>query len=106
MGSEISKGERMRTHTERTEGDDRGVRNSSAKREMENSTQCVLNLDRLLRFTTQRVVNLFPRLKTPQKTSMSQFGTRCAPNFISDFSAISRGLGKKAIIERRSYGTA
>lgn len=102
----MSKGERMRTHTERTEGDDRVVRNSSAEEEMEKAAHCVANLEPLGRFTTQRVVNLFPRLKTPQITSMSQFGTRCVPNFISDFSAISRGLGKKAIIERRSYGTA
>ena len=38
----------MRTHTERTEGDDRAVRNSSDKGENENSTQCVLNLEETL----------------------------------------------------------
>ena len=96
----------MRKHTERTEGDDFAYRNSSAEREMEKAAHCVANLERFGRFTTQRVVNFSSGLETPQKTSMSQFGTRCVPNFISDFSAISRGLGKKAIIERRSYGTA
>ena len=48
MESEMSKGERMRTHTERTEGDDLAVRNSSAKGEKENGTQCVPNLEELL----------------------------------------------------------
>ncbi len=48
IGSEMSKGERMRTHTKRTEGDDLAVRNSSAEGEMENSTHCVLNLEETL----------------------------------------------------------
>ena len=70
MGSEMSKGERMRTHTERTESDHLSTRNSPAKGETENSTHCVLNLEktRFARFTTRRVVNFSPRLKTLRKT--------------------------------------
>ena len=84
VGSEMSKGERMRAHTERTEGDDFSVRNSSAKGENENSTHCVLNLERGLRFITHRVMNFSRGLETPQKTSASQFGTRCVPNLEGD----------------------
>lgn len=43
--SEMSKGERMRTHTEKAEGDVRVVQNFSAKEEMEKGTQCVPNLE-------------------------------------------------------------
>ena len=83
MGSEMSKGERMRTHTERTEGDNLSAQNSPAKGETENSTHCVLNLEktRFGRFSTQRVLNFSPRLKKLQKTRGLEFGTRCVPNF-------------------------
>jgi hypothetical protein len=76
----MSKGERMRTHTERTEGDDFAFRNSSAEWEMEKAAHCVANLERSGRFTTQRVVIFSSGLETPQKTRAAQFGTRCVPN--------------------------
>ena len=87
MGSEMSKGERMRTHTERTESDHLSAQNSPAKGETENSTHCVLNLEktRFVRFSTQRVLNFSPRLKTPQKTREPEFGTRCVPNLKKSF---------------------
>ena len=75
----------MRTHTEKTKSEGFSVRNSSAKGENENSTHCVLNLERLLRFTTQRVVNFSPRLKTSRKTKALEFGTHCVPNLEKTF---------------------
>jgi hypothetical protein len=56
--SEMSKGERMKTHTGKTGGDDLSVGNSSAKEEKENSTQCVLNLEEALTveiYTNERI---------------------------------------------------
>ena len=44
VGSEMSKGERMESHTERTNGDDLSARNSSAKGGNEKGTHCVPNL--------------------------------------------------------------
>jgi len=82
----------MRTHTERTESDHLSARNSSAKEENENSTHCVLNLERFARFITQRVMNFSPRLKTLQKTRELEFGTHCVPNFDFHFN----GLADKA----------
>ena len=73
----------MRTHTERTESDNLSAQISPAKGETENSTHCVLNLEKtwFARFITQRVMNFSPRLKTPQKTRELEFGTHCVPNF-------------------------
>jgi hypothetical protein len=80
VGSEMSKGERMRTHTERTESDHLSAQNSPAKMEKEKDTLCVANLERFARFITQRVMNFSPRLKRMQKTRELEFGTRCVPN--------------------------
>ena len=85
----MSKGERMETHTERTESDNLSARNSSAKEENENSTHCVLNLERFARFITERVMNFSPWLKTPQKTREHEFGTRCVPNFFYFFNGLA-----------------
>jgi hypothetical protein len=62
----MSKGERMRTHTERTESDHLSAQISPAKGETENSTHCVLNLEKtwFARFITQRVMNFYPRLQS------------------------------------------
>ena len=78
----MSKGERMRTHTERTESDHLSAQNTPAKGETENSTHCVLNLEktRFARFSTQRVLNFPPRLKKLQKTRELEFATHCVPN--------------------------
>ena len=76
----MSKGERMRNHTERFKSEGFSVRNSSAERENENSTHCVLNLGRFGKFITHRVMNFSRGLETPLKTGVTQFGTRCVPN--------------------------
>jgi hypothetical protein len=75
VGSEMSKGERMRTHTERTEGDHLSALNSSTKVEKEKDTLCVLNFS--------------PKLKTPQKTRELEFGTHCVPNFVCHFNSLA-----------------
>ena len=87
----MSKGERMRTHTERTESDHLSAQNSPAKGETENSTHCVLNLEktRFGRFSTQRVLNFSPRLKKLQKTRELEFGTHCVPNFVYFFNGLA-----------------
>jgi hypothetical protein len=46
----------------------------------EKATHGVANLERFARFSTQRVLNFSPRLKTPRKTRELEFGTRCVPN--------------------------
>jgi hypothetical protein len=94
VGSEMSKGERMRTHTERTESDHLSAQISPAKGETENSTHCVLNLEKtwFARFITQRVMNFSPRLKTPQKTRELEFGTHCVPNFGFHFNILADRL--------------
>ena len=80
MRCEMSKGERMRTHTERTESDHLSARNSSVKGKKQKDTHCVANLERFARFITQRVMNFSPRLKRMQKTRELEFGTHCVPN--------------------------
>jgi hypothetical protein len=77
----------MRNHTEKTKSEGFSVRNSSAKGENENSTHCVLNLEKTWfgRFSTQRVLNFSPRLKMPRKTKELEFGTHCVPNLEKTF---------------------
>ena len=78
--SEMSKGERMRTHTVRTESVHLAAQNFLPNWAMEKDTHRVANLERFARFSTQRVLNFSPRLKTPRKTRELEFGTRCVPN--------------------------
>jgi hypothetical protein len=64
-------------------------------RAKEKAKHGVANLERFARFSTQRVLNFSPRLKTPQKTREPEFGTHCVPNFRCCLLAASCGLTEK-----------
>jgi hypothetical protein len=64
-------------------------------RAKEKATHGVANLQRFARFTTQRVMNFSPRLKTPHKTRGPEFGTHCVPNFRCCLLATPCGLTEK-----------
>jgi hypothetical protein len=64
----MSKGERMESHTERTEGDHPSAQNFPPNGAMEKATHRVANLERFTRFTTRRVLNYGDQLKLQLQT--------------------------------------